>query len=261
MSRRTKRTPGTGRTTGGAGGSETQRFERNLRFLLESPAFEPPPTRAAPPQTTATAMSTDRTFPSARPGRADDSARERLDAAQTLLRHHGDRLAALDAAFAGMTAADAAADIAAPDNKRRFPARMEALGRKDRKLRLEGSQLMTLVINPGNTAAIDSHRAREEKVRFARRGGGGGSAGADAGAGAGAGGAALSVRTARHNALFFREDRNRAKTRAVGDHARTLDKAAGFGRTKGDIIGYGNFAQFQHISVQNHVNLGASGHG
>ena len=253
MSRRTKRTPGTGRTTGGAGGSETERFQRNLRFLLESPAFEPPPTRARMPQTAAAAaMSTDRTFPSsARPGRDDDSARERLDAAQTLLHHHRHRLAALDAAFAGMTAADAAADLAAANNKRRFPARMEALGRKDRKLRLEGSQLMQLVINPGNTAAIDSHRAREEKRRLARRGGG------DGGAGSGA----PSVRTARHNALFFREDRNRAKTQAVGDHARTLNKAAGFNRTKGDIIGYGNFAQFQHISVQNHVNLGATGHG
>ena len=231
--KRTARLIGTGRTVG----PSTERFMRNMRFVLEHPAFEPPPSPEAARETASSART------SSRRSSGDDTARDRLDAAQMLVKPHGHRLAALEPKWAGMEPSDAAQELA--HDKARFATRMEALGRKDRKLRLEGSELMTQVLAPGNTAAIDSHRARAEKERLARRGGQEGP---------------QSVRTARHNKLFFKEDRNGAKSSAVFDHAQKMDKTAGFNRTKGDIIGFGNFAQFAGICVANHIKLGATGH-
>ena len=38
------------------------------------------------------------------------------------------------------------------------------------------------------------------------------------------------------------------------------DKRKDFCRNKGDIPTYGNFANFKHIAVLNHINLAATGH-
>ena len=59
---------------------------------------------------------------------------------------------------------------------------------------------------------------------------------------------------------FFKDTRATTYRERVRDNIFKRDKRKDFCRNKGDIPTYGNFANFKHIAVLNHINLAATGH-
>lgn len=59
---------------------------------------------------------------------------------------------------------------------------------------------------------------------------------------------------------FFKETRNAARGEEIWNATLQRNKKRDFCRNKGDIIPYGNFANYRHICTEQGVNLAATGH-